>query len=615
MIQQRSSSSSSNLIQPYSTSTIENLLKQKDNSKQFLVIKNNRKKQDDCYQRIVGFASCFECKDTYTYQSGGSGSTKHLLRHVCSKRSSSLENNEEGPMGKFMKLIKLAPLKLNSKDRTIIQDEFTKWIFSSIRPFNLISGPGLKTTLQTIIDICKKYQGSINIDDILVTPTTISNNVKKLAGYYRSLLRPILIEQAESGALAVCPDLWTDNHKKINYLGLTVYFVTNGYELFTFDLCCTRFNEIGKAGESALKAIREQLNLFGLLSYMDNNKIKFAGDRGANILKALKGYPVIYCFAHRINNVLKLAIYQATQNNKKRVLIALSTPAKKQPKKAPTSPSPSKHGEANTALSDLPPKPEEVLKTITTSKKLVKYVKLAGLNKNIEERGGVALKQECVVRWLSMSNIEFKNVSSLVQTGTRPSLHMAYICINKLERHLSGTGVNADGENIDIYDRHEGIDFFRKRLIQLLKCMFTFDDKHLAAAILHPLYRKLTFATTYFKSIAHFYIREQLNDILGLSEQDQFADPDDNSDPDDIGPIAMITFKNDELESKFPGLSLLARRLFSIRITSAGVERQLSLAGLTITQRRSSLDPDRVNDVLFVRSIQNALDSKPDFFL
>ncbi|CAF4736451.1 unnamed protein product, partial [Rotaria magnacalcarata] len=39
---------------------------------------------------------------------------------------------------------------------------------------------------------------------------------------------------------------------------------------------------------------------------------------------------------------------------------------------------------------------------------------------------------------------EFKNVSSLVQTGTRPSLHMAYICINKLERHLSGTDVNAD---------------------------------------------------------------------------------------------------------------------------------------------------------------------------
>ncbi|CAF4316628.1 unnamed protein product [Rotaria magnacalcarata] len=297
-------------------------------------------------------------------------------------------------MGKFMKLKKLPPLKLNSKDRTIIQDEFTKWICSSIRPFNLISDLGLKATLQTIFDICKKYQGSINIDDILVTPTTISNNVKKLAEYYRSLLRPILIEQAESGALVVCPDFWTDNHKKINYLGLTVYFVTNGYELFTFDLCCTRFNEIDKTGVGALKvflyAIREQLNLFGLLSYMDNNKITFTSDRGANTLKALKWYP------HH---------HHQQKATKKLPHVCDSSSDSSSPEDDTIAPSPSKHGEANTVLSDLPPKPEEVLKTITTSKKLVKYVKLAGLNKNIEERGGVALKQESVVRWLSMSSM------------------------------------------------------------------------------------------------------------------------------------------------------------------------------------------------------------------
>ncbi|CAF2020667.1 unnamed protein product, partial [Rotaria magnacalcarata] len=98
--------------------------------------------------------------------------------------------------------------------------------------------------------------------------------------------------------------------------------------------------------------------------------------------------------------------------------------------------------------------------------------------------------------------------------------------------------------------------------------------------------------------------------------EDQFTDPDDNSGTDDIGPTAMITFKNDELErylrmniediykqsnplkfwhdhqNKFPGLSLLARRLFYIPVTSAGVERQFSLARLTITQCRPSLAPD-----------------------
>ncbi|CAF4343224.1 unnamed protein product [Rotaria sp. Silwood2] len=67
-------------------------------------------------------------------------------------------------------------------------------------------------------------------------------------------------------------------------------------------------------------------------------------------------------------------------------------------------------------------------------------------------------------------------------------------------------------------------------------------------------------------------------------------------------------------QKKFPGLSLLARRLFSIPVTSAEVERQFSSAGFTVTQRRSSLDSATLNDVLFVQSIQKVLDSKPNFF-
>ncbi|CAF4262448.1 unnamed protein product [Rotaria sp. Silwood2] len=388
------SSSSLNVSQQYSTSSLEILLKQKDEPKQYIVLENKQKHlsspawstfgfpakrlSDGSYERIMGFASCSDCKDTYTYQSDGSGSTKHMLRHVCSKSSSS-ETNQHGPMDKFMKPRKSSSVKLCAQERTRIQDEFTKWICSSMRPFNLMSDPGMKTTLKTIVDICVKHGGSIDFEDIFVTPATISNNVNRLAQHYRSLIQPILIKQAECGALAICPDLWTDNHKKINYLGLTVYFVTSDsdFELYTFDLCCSRFNEIDKTGESVLKT---------------------------------------------------------------------------------------------------------------------------GLNKVIEEPGGLALKQECIVRWLSLSNMlesidasieyirslllsksfknewhfklniinidalkdlisllsEFKNVSLLVQTGTRPSLHMACISINKLERHLNGTDADEEGEIINIYDRHEG---------------------------------------------------------------------------------------------------------------------------------------------------------------
>lgn len=127
------------------------------------------------------------------------------------------------------------------------------------------------------------------------------------------------------------------------------------------------------------------------------------------------------------------------------------------------------------------------------------YFLQCGLNKSIQDAGGVVLKQATVVRWLSLSNLlesvdlsyehvrsilskpsntkqsfklnkinidglkdlvllltVFKDVSILVQTGARPSLHMAYIALNKLEHHLNGNDVDVNGDFIPIDDRHEG---------------------------------------------------------------------------------------------------------------------------------------------------------------
>ena len=99
------------------------------------------------------------------------------------------------------------------------------------------------------------------------------------------------------------------------------------------------------------------------------------------------------------------------------------------------------------------------------------------------------------------------------------------------------------------------LNFSKMPFQELLRCMFTFDEKHIAAAVLHLLYRRLTFATTYTKSIGHVYIREQLDEILGLSKQqqitssepskkkhktmeDQFADPHDDRNTYDTNSTA-----------------------------------------------------------------------------
>ncbi|CAF1455113.1 unnamed protein product [Rotaria sordida] len=419
--------------QTFTTSSIENMLKRKDNRKEFMVIENNQKKSSSAwanfgfparldgnstYERIHGFASCFQCKTTYTFHSDGSGSTKHLLRHICAKSALSSEHYHDGLLDKLFKSKKTASVTLNSKDSTKIKDDLTKWICTSIRPFNMIEDPG------------RKYQ-DLDSSQLLVTPTTISKNVHQLAEQYRSLLQPILKQQAANSCLCLCPDLWTDIYRKVNYLGLTAVFTDKNYELILLDLCCS----------STTPTTKEK---------------KFK------------------------------AIIQSSSDD------TLSEDEAK-------TPSPSKYIESNTSLSELTSKASELLDIITISKQLVKYIKQIGLNKSIQDAGGVVLKQSTIVRWLSLSNLlesidlsyehlrlvlskstnskqklklikinvdglkdlvyllsVFKDVCILVQTGTRPSLHMAYIAMNKLERHLSGTDVDENGESITIDDRHEG---------------------------------------------------------------------------------------------------------------------------------------------------------------
>jgi hypothetical protein len=192
----------------------------------------------------------------------------------------------------------------------------------------------------------------------------------------------------------------------------------------------------------------------------------------------------------------------------------------------------------------------------------------------------------------------------------------------------------------------------------MLFLMFQLDKKHLAGALLHPLYRKLTFVNDYQRSKTHIYVRRLLTELYGYginqstnnptliagetkkkkhqSIEDQFVDPDD--DDDGILGLNSTHQANDELDKylrmsigeqykspnplifwqshqdKLPYLSKLARRLFSIPATSAGVERQFSAGGLLINERRSSLNPDTVENVLFVRSMQKVLKNNPDLF-
>ena len=81
---------------------------------------------------------------------------------------------------------------------------------------------------------------------------TISNHIYDLASDCRLKLKDILQEPLESGAICVSPDLWSDNHKKTSYLGITATFTTSTHEYKSVDLCCKPFEGDDHSGKNIL---------------------------------------------------------------------------------------------------------------------------------------------------------------------------------------------------------------------------------------------------------------------------------------------------------------------------------------------------------------------------
>jgi hypothetical protein len=57
-----------------------------------------------------------------------------------------------------------------------------------------------------------------------------------------------------------------------------------------------------------------------------------------------------------------------------------------------------------------------------------------------------------------------------------------------------------------------------------------------------------------------------------------------------------------ENEKVFPNVAKVARRLLCVPASNAASERSFSVAGLTVSQRRAALDPETVDNILFIHS-------------
>lgn len=196
-----------------------------------------------------------------------------------------------------------------------------------------------------------------------------------------------------------------------------------------------------------------------------------------------------------------------------------------------------------------------------------------------------------------------------------------------------------------------GIRFFRLRIYQLLHSMFTLEPIHLAATLLHPRYRLLKKCSLYEVRECHLYIRQRMKQIKSMEKNKSKSDiPEErssivsNTTLDEPARKKLKRFGedfetgnlSDEFEGEgddelnkyleqridmqliddnpltfwfehrftYPTLSLLARSIYSIPATTANVERQFSASGMMISSRRTRLNPEQINNAMFLRSVK-----------
>ncbi|CAF4061508.1 unnamed protein product, partial [Rotaria sordida] len=406
----------------------------------------------------------------------------------------------------------------------------------------------------------------------------------------------------------------------------------------------------------------------------DLTKLSFISDRGTNLIKALQGYETLFCFPHRINNILKRAFFQQkirqTSTNpsttaqtttpsgsnivtNENCQSSSSSPSEEEEELCkPTKQIKTKKNKSLTRiendpmkleLKDLHIKAQEIIETIKQCKKL------NGLNKDIQASGGVALQQSTVIRWLSLINLLESLVKSYKQTKRILFSRRQQEKINKIDEYvLKQLICLLKPFKCVLQLVQEGLRILRIRLSELFDLMFELDLRHYTATLLHPRYRQLKGCSNAERDKVYSYIREEMKRIIYESKQqedrvspenkkrkvqvsilEQYEDDGDlnsskienntsGSEDYDYNPmhtdelaryLALELDKSKlssnplefwkEYQGMFPVLSKLARQIHCIPASSSAVERCFSSSGFVVNERRASLSPDQLDNIIF----------------
>lgn len=267
-------------------------------------------KHNNDFVRVSNFVVCIACVNFYKYNGA---TTSNLNSHRCIGKDSQQTEMTDYSVGARV-VGTINKVKFSVEDKNHVRDSAVKFIVNDLRPFYAIQGTGLKTLIQSILNISQKYP-HVESDDIMqILPgrMTVRNHVIDAA---KKTVEKIKLEFKKvlefPGEFTIAVDLWKDAYRGVTYAGIVAHYnLLSDDKIERKSVVCsvTQIKELTKTNVHIRRTILEIFEKnFGIPEEIFAEKVKGISDRGKNVAMALAtgGNIVLHCYCHLLNNLVE----------------------------------------------------------------------------------------------------------------------------------------------------------------------------------------------------------------------------------------------------------------------------------------------------------------------
>ena len=592
---------------------------------------------------IKDFVACKSCKKVYSFKP--TDGTQSLRKHSCSvgpsgpaAKKARIEESKafNWSAAGFSKTVTPKVLTVPKETKAELNRKTVLMCALDFRPFNISKGDGFQILAQKLVDIGAKF-GNVDVKTLFNDRTTYSRNIlPEMATTVRKSISEELVAQFSSMPSCLSPacfvcDHWTDNYRQIDFTSIAVSFVDKEFVLQSYDLCVSEYDGSTKHAVNIKEDLMRKLESYvsrDLLQKPDG-KFVFVSDSDAKLVAALRGdFDRLSCVVHDLSLCVKEAL-KSSESNEIGVLIKDSKALVRYFKKSGLN-----RQLSATLKQDVPTRFNTICTMLESIDKVYDEVTVQ-LTRN-DALAYISNIKRKTLKFVCRELKRFEEATQALASEKVETLHLVVPVLTELKAKLIKQAPKyAEKGEAQVSklcnDLAQSLD---------VKCVGKLTWYHFVAVFLYPAFRQHPCMSTLESEIdrVRLDLRGVLSDMkdtvtvpLGNNRQKPksvLKESDSEPEDDEVGGLRLtvddIAEDEDELDTygrmsfdceditplhfwkdqavRFPKLSAIARSVLAIPASQNKTERSFSAASHVMTDLRTMLDPEHLDELLLIRS-------------